>query len=420
MVTGTNPSGDAEATGDRGAEARGGPDKGALTRGRLAEPFLVSLYRVLAPYRGCGHGCSYCDGRAERYYVEGDFERDVEVRENLVERIAADVAAGRAAREFGAFCMGSGVTDVYQPIERRLGLSRRALEALAGSGLPAVILTKGDLVRRDFDLLARLPVALVIVTVTTVDEAEAAWLEPGAPAPSARLAVVAEAKARGLSAGVMAMPLCPGLSDGDESFGALLDAAARAGADFVYPGGLTLRPGRQKELFLSRLESARPGLLSEYRRLYAEDRPSGMPLAAASSALAGRLDRLGRQAGMPQMIPHGVYRRLLSPPDAVHVLLSHLAGLYDLRGVDTRPLRAAASRYADWLARERTALRRARLPYGPSDPFPVTRLLSERLAALASAPAGLAGLLGNERLAALLAPILLEDAVFDYPRLRLA
>lgn len=351
--------------------------------------------------------------------MEGDFERDVTVRDNLVERIAADVAAGRAAREFGAFCMGSGVTDVYQPLERRLGLSRRALEALAGTGLPAVILTKGDLIRRDFDLLERLPAALVIVTVTTVDEAEAAWLEPGAPAPAARLEVVAEAKARGFYAGVMAMPLCPGLSDGDESFGALLDAASRAGADFVYPGGLTLRPGRQKELFLSRLAEKRPDLLAEYRRLYAEERLSGMPLSSRSRGLAARLDRLGREAGMPQMIPHGVYRRLLAPPDAVHVLLSHMASLYDLRGVDTKPLRAAAGRYADWLARERTALRRARLPYGPSDPFPVTRLLSERLIALAASPAGLAGLLGNERLAALLAPIILDGAVFEYPGLRI-
>jgi len=412
MGTGTNLRDAAEAVGASPPQATG-----AVSRGRLAEPYLVSLYRVLAPYRGCGHGCSYCDGRAEKYYVEGDFEREVAVRENLVERIRADVAAGRASREYGAFCMSSGVTDVYQPLERELGVARSALEALAGTGLPAVILTKGELVRRDFDLLGRLPAALVIVTVTTTDEAEAAWLEPGAPSPAARLALVAEAKARGFSAGVMAMPLCPGLSDGDEPYGALLEASARAGADFVYPGGLTLRPGRQKELFLSRLATARPGLLSEYRRLYAEDRPSGMPLSSRARELAVRLDRLGREAGMPQLIPHAVYRRLLSPPDAVHVLLSHLASLYDLRGVDTRPLRAASARYADWLARERTALGRARLPYGPSDPFPVTRLLSERLAALAAA--GLAGLLDNERLAALLAPVILEGAAFDYPTLRL-
>ena len=89
--------------------------KSGLSRARLPDAFLVSLYRALAPYRGCGHGCAYCDGRAERYYVDGDFERDIAVRRNLPERVALDVAA---SREYGAVCIGSGVTDVYQPAER--------------------------------------------------------------------------------------------------------------------------------------------------------------------------------------------------------------------------------------------------------------------------------------------------------------
>ena len=232
--------------------------KTCLSRAPLPDAFLVSLYRALAPYRGCGHGCMYCDGRAEKYYVEGDFARDIAVRENLAELAARDAAAGFTAREYGAICIGSGVTDVYQPLERELGLTRRTLEALAETGVPIVILTKSDLILRDFDVLARFPHALVIVTVTTVNGTDAVRLEPGASTPDRRIAVVREAKARGFSSGVMAMPLCPGISDSDESVTAVLSAAKDAGADFVYPGGLTLRPGCQKDLFLSLVDAHYP------------------------------------------------------------------------------------------------------------------------------------------------------------------
>jgi DNA repair photolyase len=404
-----------------------------VSRAKLPDTFLVSLYRSLAPYRGCGHGCAYCDGRAERYYVEGDFGCDIAVRHNIAGRIAQDIAGGIAVREYGAVCIGSGVTDVYQRAERDLGLTRQALEALVPAGLPIVILTKSDLVQRDFDVLSRFPRVLVIVTVTTVDEETAAMLEPGASSPAARLAVVREAKARGFHSGVMAMPLCPGLSDGDESFEALLDASIEAGADFVYPGGLTLRPGRQKEFYLAAVNARWPALRADYDALYAENRPSGMPLPARSSELARRLDSLVRGRGIPQMIPHSVYRELLSPPDALYALFCHMQSLYAVRGVDTRPLRAATGRYVDWLARERAALRRSlgrsRAPSLYSEPFPVTSVLTERLrdslspgallrGADDSSGASLASVIGNDRLTALAAEITEGGRVFDYTTLR--
>ncbi|MCD1653803.1 hypothetical protein K7J14_03700 [Treponema zuelzerae] len=157
--------------------------KTGLARARLPEAFLVSLYRALAPYRGCAHGCIYCDGRAEKYYVEGDFARDISVRENLPEIIARDVSAGVGAREFGAICIGSGVTDVYQGVEAELGLTRKTLEILSETGLPLVILTKSDLIQRDFDVISRFPKAVVIFTATTINAADAARLEPGASPP---------------------------------------------------------------------------------------------------------------------------------------------------------------------------------------------------------------------------------------------
>ncbi len=384
--------------------------KSALSKASVPDPFLPVLYRLLAPYRGCGHGCVYCDGRAEKYFVEGDFAKDVAVRGNLLELLARDRDAGFCAREFGAIGLGSGVTDVYQPIERDLLLTRKSLETLSSFGEPVVLITKNDLVLRDFDLLERFPLVLVVVTVTTMDEELAAILEPNASTPSARLRVVAEAKARGFFTGITAMPLCPGLSDDERSFSALLDAACGAGADFVYPGGLTLRPGRQKEAFLSMLDANFPGKRAEYDRLYAENRQSGMPLSSEARSGARALDAAVRERGLAQLVPHRVYRNFLSVPDAAFVLLCHMQTLYKHRGVDTRPLSEATDRYASFLKDERAALRRKRIEANPLDPFPITRALTERME-------GLRSILKNDRLSDLLEQALRKDAYFDYTSL---
>ena len=391
--------------------------KTGLSRGGLPDCFFTTLYRSLAPYRGCAHACAYCDGRAERYFVEGDYGREIAVRENLPGMIRKSVEGGIAVGEFGAIGMGSGVTDVYQPIEAELGVTRAALEALLPTGLPIVILTKNALIMRDFDLLAKFPKALVIVTVTTMDPALAAILEPGASEPSERLEVVRRAREAGFLSGVMAMPLCPGLSDTSASTDLLFTACRDAGAQFVYPGGLTLRPGRQKDHFMSVLSQNYPSLTERYRDVYAENRQSGMPKIAAVQPLMKDWNRRLSDMGMPCMIPHSIYRELLCAPDSLFVLLCHLDHLYSMRGVDTRPLRAATDRYAAWLSGARTSLRRKRIPHNPADPFPVSRILSERLAQLCRESDSLADMLGNAKLAGLVAPIVSGKAFFDYPSL---
>jgi len=399
--------------------------KTGITRAPFAEPFLVSLHRVQAPYRGCGHGCRYCDGRAEKYYVEGDFERDIMVRTNLPDLVLTEVASGILSREYGAICIGSGVTDVYQPIERDLEITRRTLEALVPAQQPIVILTKNELILRDFDILSQFPKVLVIVTVTTVNAAHASMLEIGASAPAERLEVVRRAKEAGFLSGIMAMPMCSGISESMESFTAVVDAAERAGADFVYPGGLTLRPGRQKDFFLSLIDDEFPDLMPLYESRYRENRQSGMPIIAECGSIEKDWHELLRSRGIARMIPHKVYRELLSPPDSLFVLLCHLESLYSSRGINTRPLNASLKRYADWLKEERSTLRRKRIKPLESDPFPITRILSEKLDALC-APSearagnpgtGIAKLLGNEKLASLVTAIVRENKIFDYSSL---
>jgi DNA repair photolyase len=395
--------------------------KRGISRSLFAEPFLVSLYRSLAPYRGCAHGCRYCDGRAEKYYVEGDFERDIVARTNLPELVAAEVKSGMLAREWGAVCIGSGVTDVYQPLEEKMGLTRQTLHALIPAQVPIVILTKSDLILRDFDLLSFFPKALIILTITCLDPGVSSALEPGASAPETRLEVVRRAKASGFMSGIMAMPLCPGISDTAPQTAALFEAASEAGADF--PGGLTLRPGRQKELFITLVGESYPQYRPLYDRIYGENRQSGMPRASYAAHLTGGwiTELSGRR--MPQMIPHRVYRELLSPPDSLFVLFCHMQDLYSQKGVDIQPLKKATSLYADWLKAERSALRRKRVRATASDPFPITRILSEKLAHLCSLDKDdgndFTKICGNERLARLAREIISNKKCFNYPTLSL-
>ena len=389
-----------------------------VSRAQMPNAFMIALHRALAPYRGCAHACTYCDGRAEKYFVEGDFERDIAVRRGLPERIAQDVAEGAPLREFGAIAMGSGVTDIYQPLEAELGLTRQMLEALLPVGNPVSLQTKSALILRDFDLLARFPKVMVAVTLTTLDPEAAAHLEPGASLPAERLEVIRRAREAGFHAGVLAMPLCPGIGDGDAEVAALLAAAKQAGAEFVWPGGLTLRPGRQKETYMTMLAEHWPTLSEHYAQAFGENRPSGMPLAAHSRAFEQRVTRLMAASGLPALPPESVHRDLLCRADSLFVFFNHMQTLYRQRGVDTRPLRAATDAYGQWLRETRSSLRRKRIAVLPGDPFPLTRIVDERLAELCAGP-GFAQICGNKKLARLARAIVIDGRSFDYVRLRL-
>lgn len=404
----------------------------ALRRGALADPFSCSLY-ACAPYRGCAHACAYCDGRAEKYYVEGDFSADIEARVNLPGLLDAELSR---TEDRGAVSLGSGVSDSYQGAEAELGLSGKCARVLAARSWPAALLTKGDLSLRDADAWAAVAAASachVSVTVTTLDETVRFRFEPGAPPSARRLAAIREFKDRGCSVGVLAMPLLPHIGDSDEAFRAIIREAKAAGASFVMPGTLTLRPGRQKEHFLGVLSSFAPELVDPYRRLYAEERPSGSCASGYRLERAAAWDRILAEESMPGLLPHAEHRLLLSPPDSLFVLMRHMAELYGRRGVDARALRAATDRYASYLAglRARARRRGKRGRDAPSlfDPgeyaMPVAEPGKPGAKALAASPVALlarSGLdsgelesaIANPRLFRFARSVLADGAVFDY------
>ena len=381
----------------------------ALRRGDFPDNFTRSLYG-LSPYRGCAHGCRYCDGRAEKYYVEGDFERDIAVRDWLPDRLAAELPG---FREPGMVAIGSGTTDPYQPVEERERIVGRCAELLADAGTPVTVMTKSDLVLRDLDVWRRVnekSLFVLLVSITTLREEVRAAFEPRASPVEARLAAMRAFKAAGCPVGALAMPFLPGITDDEAGIRGLYAELAAIGVDFVMPGGLTLRPGRQKDLYLRTLEEYRPELLGSVRDLYREDRASGRPFREAEETLGRTLAAVRRDFGMPFLLPHRVFTRALPRYDAFRVLLRDMAELYAERGVDTRPLRRSADRYDAWLIGLRRVFRRKRsLP---------DSWLSERFEE-ALETGELDRVLGNRRLSGFARTVLRDGATLDYRTLRL-
>lgn len=207
-------------------------------------------------YRGCSHGCIYCDSRSECYGVQ-DFDT-VRVKSDALAVIRNDL---RSKTQSGVVATGS-MSDPYNPFEKELQLTRHALELLDAYGFGAAVATKGTLITRDADILREIashsPV-LCKITVTTCDDALAAKLEPRAPSSSARLAAVEKLAGQGIFTGILLMPVLPFLEDTPDGVRRLVRAAYNAGARFVYPAfGVTLRQN-QRAYFLDRLDELFPG-----------------------------------------------------------------------------------------------------------------------------------------------------------------
>ena len=186
----------------------------------------------LNPYRGCEHGCIYCYARPTHEYLGFsaglDFESRIMVKEDAPLLLRRELASPRWQPETLAM---SGVTDPYQPVERRLGITRGCLEVLAAARHPVAVITKSELVTRDIDLLvelARHQAVRVFLSITTLDGELARRMEPRASHPRERLKAVSRLAAAGVPVGVMVAPVVPAITD--HEIPAILEAAAAAGA----------------------------------------------------------------------------------------------------------------------------------------------------------------------------------------------
>ena len=207
-------------------------------------------------YRGCCHGCLYCDSRSD-CYRNPNFDRVTAKADAL--RILRDELARKVRPAFIA--MGA-MSDPYNPFEEELLLTRHALELIDAYDCGVSVDTKSDLIVRDIDLYQSIQAHSPVIcklTVTTVDEDLAAKVEPRAPSPARRLAAIRSLAQAGLFCGVLLMPVLPFLEDRPEQVLSVVDRSADAGAKFIYSGfGVTMRQG-QREHFLRELDRAFPG-----------------------------------------------------------------------------------------------------------------------------------------------------------------
>jgi DNA repair photolyase len=233
----------------------------------------VPFDRSINPYRGCEHGCIYCFARPTHAWLglsPGlDFETRLFAKPDAAELLRAELA--RPSYRPSTLALGTA-TDPYQPVERRLEITRSLLAVLKETRHPVAIVTKSPLVTRDLDLLApmaALGMVRVLVSVTTLDPALARRLEPRAPAAKRRIAAIASLAEAGVPVGVLAAPMIPALNDAELE--RILEAAAAAGARTA--GYVLLRlPLEIKELFEEWLEAHYPDRKAKVLKLVRETR----------------------------------------------------------------------------------------------------------------------------------------------------
>ncbi|MGE0217954.1 Rv2578c family radical SAM protein [Mycolicibacterium sp.] len=222
-------------------------------------------------YRGCSHACRYCFARPTHEYLEFDSGRDFDtqlvVKTNVAEVLRRELHRPSWTRETVA--LGTN-TDPYQRAEGRYALMPGIISALADSGTPFSILTKGTLLQRDLPLLqeaARRVGVGVAVSLAVGDPVLHGQVEPGTPTPQARLALISAIRDAGLDCHVMVAPVLPALTDSEEHLDDLLGRIAAAGATGVTVFGLHLR-GSTRGWFMTWLAHTHPHLVGHYRQLY--------------------------------------------------------------------------------------------------------------------------------------------------------
>jgi len=235
----------------------------------------VSAKGILSPqngmnlYRGCQHGCIYCDSRSECYHMEHTFE-DVKVKENALTLLEDALRRKRKPCMIGTGSM----SDPYLPLEEELRYTRRALELILRYGFGATLITKSDRVLRDLDLLKAIhdrTKCVIQMTLTTYDEVLCAKLEPGVCTTRDRVAALKQLGETGIPTVVWLCPILPFLNDTEENLNGILDCCEQAGVRGVicFGMGVTLRAG-SREYFYRQLDRHFPGLKEEYIRRYGD------------------------------------------------------------------------------------------------------------------------------------------------------
>ncbi|MCK5171689.1 MAG: radical SAM protein, partial [Bacteroidales bacterium] len=191
--------------------------KSLLRKHKKVDSWFVARYGMNL-YRGCLHNCAYCDGRAEGYYVDGEFGKDIEVKINAPELLQKELDPKRKRVPFkkGFIMIGGGVGDSYNVLDKKYELSRKILNIVSDYDFPVHVLTKSTLVKRDIDILHAInekSKAIISFSFSGVDDNICKIFEPGVPSATERLETISFLKKEGFPVGVFMMPVIPFITD---------------------------------------------------------------------------------------------------------------------------------------------------------------------------------------------------------------
>ena len=261
-------------------------------------------------YRGCSHGCIYCDSRSKCYQFTHAFE-DIEVKQNAPELLE------KALRSKRKKCMiGTGaMSDPYMHCEEALGLTRQCLEIIKKYEFGLAIQTKSDRILRDIDLLDEINRAakcVVQITLTTYDDDLCQILEPNVCNTKRRIEVLEEMQKRGIPTIVWLTPILPFINDTEENVTSILEECARVGVKGIidFGMGLTLREG-DREYYYAALDKHFPGMKQRYIQRYGNSYELPSPNA---KVLQGILRRICKENGMLSN-PNDCFRYMNELPD---------------------------------------------------------------------------------------------------------
>jgi DNA repair photolyase len=309
--------------------------KSILRKHKKIDSWFVCRYGMNL-YRGCVHDCTYCDGRAEKYQVEGEFGKEVAVKTNAIEILKRELDPSRKRKPMkkSAVGIGGGVGDSYQPIEKKYQLTRQTLQLIYDFNFPVFVLTKATLVERDIDILMKINEqnrAIICFSFSSANEKISKIFEPGVPSPQERFKTLKKFKSLGFACGVYLMPVIPFITDTPQIMEDTIRKAKEAGVDFIVFSGMTLKEGRQKKYFFDLLKNYYPDLLSEYQNIYRRSQ-WGEATKEYYDSIHRTYFNLIIKYQIPPRIPPHLFNDILDENDQVVVLLEHIDYMLKLMG----------------------------------------------------------------------------------------
>ncbi|MEK3726012.1 SPL family radical SAM protein [Paenibacillus sp. FSL H8-0034] len=237
----------------------------------LSMPFDWSIN----PYRGCQHGCSFCYARSTHSFLgiaaDDSFQNHIFMKSDAPSVLRAQIKkrlrGGKRVVNWEPIAIGTA-TDPYQQIESKAMLTRGCLEVLAEFQIPVSITTRSPLILRDLDLLRKLPIISINISISTLNNTVWRQFEPSTPSPAKRLDTVERLTAEGIPTGVFIAPILPYITDSEADLQKLIAAAAQAGAQFIMPSYLRLSTAAVKVWFFQTLRQHYPQLTERYAQLY--------------------------------------------------------------------------------------------------------------------------------------------------------